>query len=238
MARFFSRAGTASVQFDVGPLSADLNVTKTYAAVCRPGTLGAGVSWATLIALNFAGAAATNQTVGHVFFGDYPPHPLYYKEGYGIVESSITADSTAWQLVVVDKTTAITNFHQYSWATGTWTHDLGDTSLDQAGALGAGGVYAIGVGPGPQNYYNGDIAAVATWPRVLSTGEIERLARGNWTLTGPEFHVEFPRGDPGGAGTVRSIGRIPLQQTVTAGTSLTAATDPPGFRFSALNWRR
>jgi hypothetical protein len=80
-------------------------------------------------------------------------------------------------------------------------------------------------------------AACGLWHRQMTQQEIERLARGNWWQSTPDFHLEFPSGVDNPALT-KDVGRYGLKMTADSGSFRGATADPPGFRFSPLNRRR
>lgn len=158
-------------------------------------------------------------------------------------KSTATINAAEWWLVAATKDTgtATPRGHYYRFTTATWTHENMSASLANMSSTAATEI-STGYASGDVNGWDGHLAAWAIWKnRIQADGEVERLARGRWAEFSPDFHVEYPTGRDFPARVTTDQSRNRARQTTAGNTSVVAKgtrADPPGFRFSALNWRR
>lgn len=141
------------------------------------------------------------------------------------------------------KTTGLVvpNVHLYRFSTNTWVH--------QAASAGSGGNILDGAtttaatlgsyqDAATSDALDAEVWAMASWNKVvMSDSEIERLARGDWLRSQPDFYTQWSDGREVGDMT-RTLGRYPARQTARTGTTRGAQKPPPGFRLAPQARRR
>lgn len=132
--------------------------------------------------------------------------------------------------------TATARFHQYDFASGTWTHVAASgTSVNGAAltTLSLGAANAAGASPASCEMW-----ALGIWQgHVMTDTEFRRLVRGDWERFSPSFYTTFSDGREVGD-VMTSLGRFRSKQTARTGTTRGVVRPPPGFRMSIQRRRR
>ena len=202
-------------------------------------------SW--FLAVNITGGASTFRYQGHsgdnYLLGINDSNQLdLYQGGPSSQLTTPTVNTTdGWRIIGMSKATgtATPRFHIYIWSTNAWTHANGNSAIGDATASTTLRVF---------NDSSSEIVPsnLAAWGmvhgRVLTDSEFERLPSGRWDLIPADVLIEFPSGrDFPVTGTTarhRDNGKYRQTTTTVSGTTRSAATDPPGFKFSRLKQRR
>lgn len=133
--------------------------------------------------------------------------------------------------------TVTARWHSYNFSTNTWVHQAASgTSVNGvAVTLLNLGRYWDGAA---SEYLNGEVWAFGLWQGlVMSDSAFERLARGRWLESSPDFYEQWTDGREFGD-MMTTLGRKPSKQTTRTGTSRGALNPPPGFRFGPVRRRR
>lgn len=144
--------------------------------------------------------------------------------------TSIVVNDTNWAVVGISKASGSVapRGHRYAYSSSTWTHANSGTSV---GNPTAGTSFRIGAIGTPADYFNGDIAVVGFWNRVLSDAETETLTASlsDWLALSPTSLFALNQASTATAVTDSTGGGA--SQTAISGTTV-AAGDPPGFSYS------
>lgn len=234
MARHFTYASTEFVEFDIGGASGLTGGGVTFAACVRRSSLAAAATAHTLLCLATSARAVTLEWT-------IIDTEVFVMNTHGSPSSGPTTNTTdGWAIYSASKTsgTVAPRFHKYVFNTNTWAHSNGGSTIVDGSAPGTGGfVEVCRFDPTSSvEHFDGDVAAMALFPYVMTDSESERLARGLWQMWGPAFLCEFPASDQ--LTTAQQFGRLAGRQTGITGTTRAAVTDPPGFRYSPTNRRR
>jgi hypothetical protein len=217
VARNFLVAGSEGkyAEWDIGGMSAMANTNYTMAVVVVPVTQKSPGFW--------TAACYFPATVTGLFYNS--GSVLHWTGGDEFDSTIPVAPSDGWCVLAFTNSTTAVTFHKYAFAVNTWTHEtFGGTSAEAA--PGGGAVFRFG--EGDQNLATPHLfAAGGFWHRQFTQQEIERLARGNWWKTSPDFHVEFPSGGDHPTLT-KDLGRYRLKMTTDTGTLRWAIRRPAG----------
>ncbi|MFB4285713.1 hypothetical protein ACBJ59_61375 [Nonomuraea sp. MTCD27] len=156
----------------------------------------------------------------------------FFGTGTGSSASSLTITSSdGWILLAVSKASGSQSvtFRKYVYATDTWTSDTPAALVSDGTALGAGSVklgsYYDGTGP----FFNGEMAAVAIYNRVLTQAELDTLAHSltAWQDAGPAALWVLDQADA--AQPVYDWSGGGANQTAIVGTSTDTSSSPIGY---------
>lgn len=179
-----------------------------------------------------------------------PSFTCYFASGNGLKYYDGTTDtlliasgsfSTAVTYVIaVTKATgtATARSHLYVPSTNTWTHAAAAaTTVNSATNTSLSiGTFADNTARDP---IDADIFAVALWQGVVMTdSECERLARGNWANSAPDFHEEWIQHGHELGDMTSTLGRRTVKQTTRTGTTRGTTRPPAGFRPAVQRRRR
>lgn len=192
----------------------------------------------------FLGTGASADDIDIINVYDVPTaNVIGYWNSTGATDckSTLGLSLNKWYLIAVSKDTGnvAPRAHIFDFTTGTWTQQACSGS-DADSAVTSETVYAIGGFASGNFNFPGHIAATGSWhSRVLSDGEIQRLAAGNWNRYSPDTLIEAKSGR-----TVLGVGPMDhgrqrmIMNTFGAAVTRAAIGDPPGFRFSLAGRRR
>lgn len=161
-----------------------------------------------------------------------------YWNGAASIKGTTAAADNTWMLVAASKNTGTVQerAHLMNFSVGTWTHETTGTAAGDNAGTGAT-THQVGYTGGPTGY----IMAVAAWRRrVLSDSEVERLARGMWSMFDPDLYMCFPSGRDFPNRTTVEASRNRMLQSALGGTTVSRGNiaGPPGFRTEPLFRRR
>lgn len=180
MARFFD--GASFITTSIGGLSTCDGGAITIMAIVKLSAIRGGV-----IEIRDSGGNAVAS-----FNADTAPDSYYYSTSAGFRQMLAAATADNWHLtgVTKDNGTATPRGHKYVYDTNTWTHtDAAGTMGDSASTAGASGTVRLGrVLTAAGDQFDGDIAIMGVWNRVLTDAEIEQLAFSlqGWYASAPD----------------------------------------------------
>lgn len=242
MGRHFTRASTESITITTAAAFFQNWANGTIAAMVRTASDLGGGNYPVIIACENSGG--TDDGFSFYVDGDLSQSlSVFLGTAGNISENASAAIQTAngWCCVAVTKVTGSTapRFHIYKPTTNAWVHAAGGTALVDNTTFNTN-LYIGRSQATVANRFDGDIAAVMVVGRVMTDSEIERLPSGRWDRwlsKQTDYLREFPSGrDQIQLGRANDMAR--QRDSALTGTSRTAATDPPGFKWSRLNRRR